>query len=329
MESQPLVSIILPTYNYASFICEAIDSVLNSDFNQNDVEIIVIDDGSRDDTLERLRAYKSKIKYIYQENSGKARATQVGIECARGKYLFNLDSDDLFLPNKIKEVVSIFEKDREIVHVAHPTIYWDVINNTKDVEPIPKLLMERKINGKDLLSYFYKRNMLFGGGSTFAAHTEILKNLTIPKEAKLFVDEYLLLFTLNSGYSFFIEQPLSMYRIHGKNDSNRKYSSDIDKTNRDLKCLEAILSAILQNDFQADIKKLYLLKTKVADISLKEQLKQKSFHEVLDIWLYVMSNIKIFKQDIFRIIKAYTILNRSIPTSVLKLLKQAKTALYQ
>lgn len=328
MKDRPLVSVIIPTYNYGRFICEAIDSVLHSNFDSKKVEIIVINDGSTDNTFEKIKQYEGKIKYICQPNSGKAQATQVGIEAATGKYLFNLDADDLFLPNKISEVIDIFERDREIVHVAHPTIYWHTNDNTKDIEPIPTTIMGRKLWGRDLLSYLYKRNKLFGGGSTFAARTEVLKKLTIPPAAKLFVDEYLVLFALNTGHSFIIDRPLSLYRIHGNNDSHNQLRADIIKAQRDVKCQETILIDVLQSDFQPEIKKLYTLKTKIAQLGIKEQLNQKSISEVLDLWVYVFSNMAVFKQDILRIIIAYTIVNKSLPRSAIALLKQAIATLH-
>lgn len=329
MLNKPLVTVIIPTYNYAHFICAAIDSVLNSNFPQNKVEIIVIDDGSTDDTSERIKVYKDRVRYIAQENSGKAWATKVGIEHARGKYLFNLDADDLFLPNKLQKVVEIFEQDRDIVHVAHPAIYWSVDDDIRRSEQIPEVVIGRKILGKKLLSYFYKRRILFGGGSTFAARAEILKRSTIPKEVDMFIDEYLVLITLNQGQSFFLKQPLSIWRIHGKNFSNESSNIPIsvEKVQRSMRSVEAVLNNLVKNDFEDNIKKLYFLKTKVANLVLKEEIGEKSFNEVLDMWLYVFSNFITFSPDIFSIIKNYTLLNRTMPNSMLRALKQAKKTL--
>ncbi len=325
-EFDPMVSVIIPTYNYAHWIGEAIDSVLNSNFSEGKIEIIVVDNGSTDDTSARIETYKDRIKYIAQENCGKAWATKIGIDNAKGKYLFNLDADDLFLPNKIKEVISVFEKDKSIVHVAHPAICWNVSNNTKTIESIPKIVKGRKIFGKDLLSYFYRRNMLFGGGSTFAVRSEIPKRIFIPKEADMLIDEYLLLLTLGHGHTFFIDQPLSIWRIHGKNFSNMISKANIDKNKmqRNVSGMKAVFSALLEGDFEEDIKKLYLLKIKVLETAMKEYEGQKSFWDIMDLWKYLLANLRIFGLDIFRIIKNYTILNRTLPTSLLKMLKQTK-----
>jgi glycosyltransferase involved in cell wall biosynthesis len=319
--SKNLVSVIIPTFNYSNFISEAIDSILNQNFPRNEMEIIVIDDGSTDNTKEVIKKYKDKVKYIYQQNSGKAWATKVGIDVSQGKYIFNLDADDLFLPYKLSKVVEVFEMDSCIIHVGHPAIYWYMNTNKKEIEPVPNEIKGHKIQGKDLLSYFYRRKMLFGGGSRFAGRADVLKKIPIKKEIDMYIDEYLVLFTLNHGYSFFIEEPLSIWRIHGGNFSDIKL--DKEKIERNIGSMETVLSEVLNSDFEEEIKILYALKTKISRLAVKETLNKKSFLDIIDLWLYIFRNRRVFNKDIFRIIKNYTILNRSLPTSIIKLLKQA------
>jgi glycosyltransferase involved in cell wall biosynthesis len=90
-------SIIIPTFNRANFICLAIDSVLNQDYKS--FEIIVVNDGSTDDTKDVLIPYLSSIKYIEIKNSERGAARNVGIANAVGDYITFLDSDDYLLPN--------------------------------------------------------------------------------------------------------------------------------------------------------------------------------------------------------------------------------------
>ena len=328
MKAQNLVSVIIPTYNYAHYIQQAIDSVLNSDFPQDQLEIIVIDDGSKDNTSEIVAAYGNRVKYIFQENSGKAWATKIGIDHSRGKYLFNLDADDLFLPNKLKEVVQIFESDRDIVHVAHPALYWKVDENTQAPELIPQSIIGRKLSGRELLTFFYRRRILFGGGSTFAGRAETLKKLSIPKEIDMYIDEYLVMFTLNQGYSYFINSSLSIWRIHGKNFSGTTSSPIIEpKIHRSIKSMEAILNSL--KDFEQEISRLYYLKLKISEIAAKEGLGKKSFLDILKIWSFFLSNFNILSSDSLKIIKAYNLLNRSLPTSAINLLRYLKKGIYQ
>jgi glycosyltransferase involved in cell wall biosynthesis len=97
------VSVIIPTYNRASCICDAIDSVLDQTFK--DYEILVIDDGSTDDTSQILQQYNDKIKYIYQKNEGVSAARNTGILNSRGEWLAFLDSDDIWKPDKLERQI--------------------------------------------------------------------------------------------------------------------------------------------------------------------------------------------------------------------------------
>lgn len=105
------VSVIIPTYNSAKYVTEAIDSVLAQTYKN--YEIIVIDDGSTDNTKELLKSYKKKIKYIYQENKGQAWARNTGIKKAKGELIAFLDADDVWLAKKLELQVPLF-KDKEI-----------------------------------------------------------------------------------------------------------------------------------------------------------------------------------------------------------------------
>ncbi len=97
----PLVSVIIPTYNRAKLVCRAIDSALNQTYKN--IEIIVVDDGSKDNTREVLAAYGEKIKNLYKENGGESSARNFGIQRAGGEYLAFLDSDDQWHPGKIQK----------------------------------------------------------------------------------------------------------------------------------------------------------------------------------------------------------------------------------
>ncbi len=100
MQDAPLVSIIIPTYNSGSLVCQAIDCSLNQTYRN--CEIIVVDDGSTDGTEQLLKKkYTGRITYIYQKNKGAGGARNTGIKDATGKYLQFLDADDLLHPDKI------------------------------------------------------------------------------------------------------------------------------------------------------------------------------------------------------------------------------------
>lgn len=99
----PSVSVVIPTLNRSDWIKQAIDSVLAQTFD--DYEIIVVDDGSTDDTrqvVNELQQNNTSIKYHYQNNRGRSASRNIGIYLAQGKWIAFLDSDDLFMPDKLK-----------------------------------------------------------------------------------------------------------------------------------------------------------------------------------------------------------------------------------
>lgn len=109
----PLVSVIIPTYNRSGLLAEAIESVLAQTWK--DLEIIVVDDGSTDNTRDALVPYRTRIKYIFQANSGGcSRPRNVGIRHSNGEYIAFLDSDDIMACPKIQLQVAFLKKHPEV-----------------------------------------------------------------------------------------------------------------------------------------------------------------------------------------------------------------------
>src|ERR1051325_7839947 len=106
-QNHPLVSVIVPTYNRANLLRETIESVLAQTYPN--IELIVVDDGSTDETPELLKQYDDRLAYIRKQNAGGTAARNTGILAAHGEYLNFLDHDDLFLPTKIERQVKILQ----------------------------------------------------------------------------------------------------------------------------------------------------------------------------------------------------------------------------
>lgn len=118
-----LVSVILPTYNCAHFLPGSLESVLSQTYDF--YEIIVIDDGSTDNTKEVLNQLMQKIRYIHlEQNRGLPAARNIGIQSAQGKYIAFLDADDLWLPEKLQTDMEYFDKhpDVSMVYSRHTNI---------------------------------------------------------------------------------------------------------------------------------------------------------------------------------------------------------------
>ncbi|MEI2689491.1 MAG: glycosyltransferase [Anaerolineae bacterium] len=113
----PKISVIIPTYNRADMLGDAIASVLAQTYA--DWELIVVDDGSTDDTGAVVARYSDpRIRYIYQENRKLPGARNTGIRASTGEYIALLDSDDIFLPPKLQLQISAMENDPEVGLIA-------------------------------------------------------------------------------------------------------------------------------------------------------------------------------------------------------------------
>lgn len=127
MRNNPLVSVIIPVLNGASFIGKAIESVQKQRFN--DVEIIVVDDGSTDDTQQVVKGLQTtvKIRLLHQDHAGPAISRNYGISRAQGQYVALLDCDDLWLPDKLALQLDVMNKmpDVGLVHSDYEVINPD------------------------------------------------------------------------------------------------------------------------------------------------------------------------------------------------------------
>ena len=103
LEPEPLVSIIIDNFNYARFVSSAIDSALAQSYAP--VEVIVVDDGSTDNSRDVIATYGDRISTIFKLNGGHASAFNAGFRASHGSIVMFLDADDLLLPNAVEEVV--------------------------------------------------------------------------------------------------------------------------------------------------------------------------------------------------------------------------------
>ena len=108
---QPVVSVIIPTYNREKYIRKSLYSVLAQTYQR--FEIVVVDDGSTDSTHTIISAYKDNVHYLYQENQGISKARNTGIRNSHGDYIAFLDSDDFWLPEKTELQIALLQKHPE------------------------------------------------------------------------------------------------------------------------------------------------------------------------------------------------------------------------
>jgi glycosyltransferase involved in cell wall biosynthesis len=126
-----LVTVIIPTYNHAQFVGDAIQSVLDQEYRN--FEIIVVDDGSTDDSHTVVAEFGTQVRYIWQENRGLSAARNTGIEAATGAYISLLDADDILEPNFLSTLVSILGAEPEFAGVYCGYQFVDHLNH-----PLPQ-----------------------------------------------------------------------------------------------------------------------------------------------------------------------------------------------
>jgi len=244
---KPLVSVIICTYNYSHFIEEAVESVLNQTLLSDDIEIIVIDDGSTDDTVERLKKYKDRIKYIYKDNGGPTESLNIGIEKATGKIISLLDADDSWHPDKLKEVVSEFKKLDSIDVVYHYITAVDKNNKIIMLEPDPKDKKAPYFKKYQLDDYLKGKLCYSPPTSAVSIKTECLKKLyPLPTEGYLLrmnADVYIRnILPLYAREFALVKKHLSNYRIHS--DNIWASGSLIKKTEREIALYKLIVGHI-------------------------------------------------------------------------------------
>jgi glycosyltransferase involved in cell wall biosynthesis len=120
------ISIIVPCYNASKYVSETIDSILNQNYDLNRVEVLLINDGSTDDTLNIIKKYESdNVIVIDKKNEGVSKTRNRGIKEARGRYILFLDADDLLSKNSLKNIISFFDNNySEIDLVTYPIVFF-------------------------------------------------------------------------------------------------------------------------------------------------------------------------------------------------------------
>ncbi|UAL47160.1 glycosyltransferase family 2 protein [Sutcliffiella horikoshii] len=130
--NQPLVSVVIPFYSGQRWLKEAIDSVLNQSYENK--EILVINDGSNEDISDLMKSYNCCVNFVYKQNGGPASARNIGIEKSSGDYIAFLDSDDIWLQDKLTDQISAMEVNN--YHWSHHSyeMFWEGKEKTKLID---------------------------------------------------------------------------------------------------------------------------------------------------------------------------------------------------
>ncbi|GAA0768060.1 hypothetical protein GCM10008908_07900 [Clostridium subterminale] len=173
MNNKPLVSVIIPFYNRVDWLMQAIDSVLNQTYTN--YEILIINDGSKENMDDFLLRYKEKIIYIVKENGGPAAARNLGIKKARGEYIAFLDSDDLWISNKLEyQINEMINKNaawsqtsyelfgdgadgKKVNAIINPNLFKKMLYISNGIATPTVIIKKRILEGEDTYFKEYKR----------------------------------------------------------------------------------------------------------------------------------------------------------------------------
>ena len=243
---KPLVSVVIPVYNDARYIRESIVSALNQDY-QN-LEVIVVDDGSTDSTPEILKKFNNKIRNIRQENRGTAAALNKGIKNANGQLIAWLSSDDLFLPKKIGHQVEKFFENPLL-----EIIYTDYIVIDSKGEEIK--IVRCPLPHKDRFVLEMLKNNFVNGSSVIIRRECFEKVGFFDETLAIDSDGDMWFRMLKNGCRFgHIPIPLLKYRWHEGNLSHRYKLAESCKDRVRIKVLQTYSTHELFGDFSKDKK---------------------------------------------------------------------------
>jgi glycosyltransferase involved in cell wall biosynthesis len=142
-----VITVVIPTYNRCDFLKAAIDSVLSQTFQ--DFELIVVDDGSTDNTIDLIRSYGDSLVYLKHDNQGPSAARNRGIEASRGDLVAFLDSDDRWHPEKLHIQVEAMEEEPRYL-ISHTGEIWyrneELLRQKKKHEKLPGYIFERSLS---------------------------------------------------------------------------------------------------------------------------------------------------------------------------------------
>lgn len=271
IKTEPLVSVIINCHNSAQFLHEALNSVYAQTFT--DWEIILWDNASTDDTSKIASSYDQKLRYFKSEEfSSLGKARNLALKKTRSKYISFLDSDDIWLPDKLEKQVSILNKNADIAFV-YSNYFRYFSNKTKKLA-----FRKRQPEGYvfDRFLYDYPVGILTAivrKQSLMQLEEVFDENLSCSEEFDVFMR---VLFRSKAAY---INEPLALYRIHSQMHSCKlidKYQAEIDYTVNKFKNLDPLF----ERKYDLAIK---FLKSKMSYIHARTKFSEGKFNETRQI----------------------------------------------
>jgi len=210
----PLVSVIMPSYNHAKYLPNAIESVLGQSFT--DFELIIIDDGSVDRSQQIIEDYEKKDSRIqssfHTKNKGITKTFNELIDVSNGKFISGIASDDLWVKDNLKKQLEVIKQDENLITWTEGEII-----NAKGISTGKNFTEMYKVSKKsgNIFEEILGGNFIFG--SSWMCKSANLSGIRFDENLK-YLNDHKFFLDLASKYQFyFIPEPLAKYRLHGKN----------------------------------------------------------------------------------------------------------------
>ncbi len=206
---QPVVSVVIPNYNYAAYLREAIDSVLAQTYKK--IEIIVVDDGSTDGSREVIESYGERVTTVFQQNQGVSAARNNGVACGSGEFVAFLDADDRWLPDKVKkQVVAFVDAEVGLVHVGLREIDRDGNDVGSRSDGLSGSVADALL--------LFERPVILGGGSGLIVRRSVFDEVGGFDPVMSTSADWDLFYRIASQYRVeFVPEVLLEYRVHDSN----------------------------------------------------------------------------------------------------------------
>jgi glycosyltransferase involved in cell wall biosynthesis len=228
MQDETLVTILINNYNYAEFLSDAIESALGQSYKN--IEVIIVDDGSTDNSIEIIKKYEDKIHLLLKENGGQASAFNIGFKESNGDIVCLLDSDDFFAHDKIERIVDLFNQYQSVHWIFHELRFVNEFGQVIPLGTLPadvyKNINLRRSNFQDKqLIDFRRRSGKFKNVSYVGPATSGLcfrrnlldKILPMPESVSILSDHYLKIATKHLAVGMHLMEELACLRIHSSN----------------------------------------------------------------------------------------------------------------
>lgn len=212
--NQIAISAVIPAYNCEKYIARAINSVLEQSCAVD--EIVIVDDGSSDETAAIIKSFGDKVRYIYQQNAGVSVARNVGIQAAKGGWIAFLDGDDEWLPNKIKLQTELLNRNPELIWVSGN--YTRCLCEEKRMRPqVTDIAIKNALNEQEYFRSFFDAYIqgIWGCTDTMLIRKSVLQEAGLFRIGQHQMEDIDLWWKIAMRHPFlgYVPEPMAIYHL--------------------------------------------------------------------------------------------------------------------